>query len=135
MNVLVDTSVWSLALRRDAPSDAPEVEALGRFLRGGVTVFTTGVILQEILQGFEGPRQRDTILKTFAALPCIAPEIEDHIDAAVLRTTCRRRGVQIATIDALIATLCIRRDLALLTTDGDFAAVARVAPLRLAPAR
>ena len=28
MTLFVDTSVWSLALRRDAPVDAPEVDAL-----------------------------------------------------------------------------------------------------------
>lgn len=50
----------------------------------------------------------------------------------MLRNTCRRHGVQLGTIDALIAQLCIEHDLALLTTDQDFTHAARFVPLRLA---
>jgi predicted nucleic acid-binding protein len=53
------------------------------------------------------------------------------MDAADLRNRCRRAGIQIGTIDALIAQLCIRHDLTLLTTDNDFAAVAKQSPLRV----
>jgi len=49
--VLVDTSVWSLALRRDAPSDSTEVRALVHALEGGEPILTTGLVLQELLQG------------------------------------------------------------------------------------
>ena len=52
MTLLVDTSVWSLALRRDAPSDIREVKALYDALRGNDLVVSTGLILQELLQGF-----------------------------------------------------------------------------------
>lgn len=49
MTLLVDTSVWSLALRRDAPPEVPDVEALKRALAGTELVATTGPILQELL--------------------------------------------------------------------------------------
>jgi predicted nucleic acid-binding protein len=49
VSLLVDTSVWSLALRRDAPPDVPEVRVLRDALAGGEIVATTGVILQEPL--------------------------------------------------------------------------------------
>lgn len=61
----------------------------------------------------------------------IQPDRDDHVAAADLRNTCRRAGVQIETLDALIAQLAIRRDLTLLTTDRDFARAARHCPLRL----
>ena len=37
-----------------------------------------------------------------------------------LRNVCRRSGVQVGTIDALLAQLCIRHELTMLTTDADF---------------
>lgn len=60
-----------------------------------------------------------------------APTTDDHIAAAELRNRCRRVGVQVGTIDAILATLCIRRDLTMLTADRDFEHVARHEPLRL----
>ena len=56
MSLLVDTSVWSLALRRDVEQSAPEVVALRHALLGTDQVFTTGLVLQELLQGFAGPK-------------------------------------------------------------------------------
>ena len=55
----------------------------------------------------------------------------DHVEAANLRNTCRRRGVQIGTIDALLAWLCISHELVMLSTDRDFVGVARWTPLEL----
>ena len=120
MTLLVDTSVWSLALRRDAASIAPRVRALRVALEGDEIVVTTGLVMQELLQGFNGPRSRGQIVEQFAALPLLSPDRQDHIDAAELRNACRRAGVQLGTIDAVIAQLCIRHDLILLTTDQDF---------------
>ncbi len=51
MSLFVDTSVWSLALRRDAPQEGSEVRRLREALAGGETVYTTGLVLQELLQG------------------------------------------------------------------------------------
>ena len=52
MNVLVDTSVWSLALRRDAPPDIKETQLLAQCLQRRDVLFSTGIIVQELLQGF-----------------------------------------------------------------------------------
>lgn len=131
MNLFVDTSVWSLALRRDAPSTGAEVSYLGEALEGGAQVFTTGLVLQELLQGFSGPRNRQAIIERFGSLPFLVPDRTDYVEAAGLRNQCRKRGLQIATIDALLAQLCIRCDLMMLTTDDDFAAIAELHPLRL----
>jgi predicted nucleic acid-binding protein len=131
VNVLVDTSVWSLALRRTPPSSAPEVALLDRCLGRQDVIVTTGLVIQELLQGFQGPAQRTRILAEFRVLPVLMPEVEDHIEAAALRNLCRRRGVQIGTIDALLARLAIRHDLELLTADRDFEAMALHCPLSL----
>jgi predicted nucleic acid-binding protein len=131
VTLLVDTSVWSLALRRDAKASTPEVLALRQALEGGDTVITTGLILQELLQGFTGPRARKDIIERFSALPHLSPDRQDHIDAAEVRNQCRRGGVQIGTIDALLAQLCIRHGLTLLSTDQDFVHAASHCPLKL----
>jgi predicted nucleic acid-binding protein len=128
---MVDTSVWSLALRRDAVGDAPEVAALRGALQNGESIVTTGLVLQELLQGFSGPRDRSRIIERFGAIPLISPDRQDHIDAAALRNLCRRAGLQVGTIDAILAQLCIRHDLTMLTTDKDFAGIARHASLRI----
>lgn len=131
MSLFVDTSVWSLAFRRDAPAPMPEVKALLHGLDAGETILTTGIVLQELLQGFSGPKARKEILVRFKALPLLMPDRQDHINAAEIRNDCRRRGLQIGTINALLAQLCIRYGLTMLSTDSDFAAMARHCGLKL----
>lgn len=128
MSVFVDTSVWSLALRRDAPPDLPEVNELRRSLDTG-SIYCTGLVLQELLQGFAKPKARKQIISHFSALPLLIPDRDDHIHAAQLRNRCRRQGVQTGTIDALLAQLCVRYDLTMLTTDNDFHNMASVVSL------
>ncbi len=135
MTLLVDTSVWSLALRRDIEAADPEVQELKDALFGSEVVVTTGLVLQELLQGFSGPKAQAQIVQRFAALPLLQPDREDHINAASLRNVCRKAGVQIGTIDALLAQLCIRHDLTLLTTDKDFTHAAKHCLLRVWPAK
>lgn len=129
--IFVDTNVWSIALRRDHGSEHSAVKRLIAALNAGEQILTTGIVLQELLQGFNGPNAKKKILADFAALPLITPQRVDHIDAADLRNTCRRSGVQIGTIDALIAQLCIRHGLLLLTDDQDFTRIKKYAPLRV----
>jgi predicted nucleic acid-binding protein len=120
LSLFVDTSVWSLASRRDAPAGVPEAGELRRAIEVGEGLFTTGLVLQELLQGFSGPKAREAILERFSALPLLVPGRGDYVEAAELRNQCRRRGLQVGTIDALLAQLCIRHELTMLTADGDF---------------
>ncbi len=120
VNLFVDTSVWSLAFRRDQSQSEPAVDRLRQALGAGEALYSTGLVLQELLQGFRGPKARDAIIDRFAALPLLVPDREDHIAAADIRNECRRAGVQIGTIDALLARLCTRHELEMLTTDHDF---------------
>jgi predicted nucleic acid-binding protein len=131
VTLFVDTSVWSLAFRRDVVSPASEVTALRQALEGGEGVVTTGLILQELLQGFAGLRARKDIIERFAALPLLNPDRQGYIDAAELRNRCRRAGLQMGTIDALSAQLRVRPALTMLTTDQDFVRAASHCSLRL----
>jgi predicted nucleic acid-binding protein len=131
LSLFVDTSVWSLLLRRDRPSDVPQIAALIHALESGERVVTTGFVLQELLQGFSGPKAFEQIVDRFSALPMLMPDRNDHVGAAALRNLCRKRGVQVGTIDALLSQLCVRHELTLLTTDHDFSFVAKHCPLRI----
>ena len=131
MSLFVDTSVWSLAFRRDAPAAAKEGRELVRAIEAGEELVTTGLVLQELLQGFSGPRSRGQILDRFVALPLLVPDRRDHVEAAELRNKCRRGGVQVGTIDALLAQLCLRYGLTMLTTDRDFRDIAGHCALKL----
>lgn len=131
MDLFVDTSVWSLALRRDATAHEPAVERLRYSLEAGEGVFTTGLVLQELLQGFHGPKARDAIVERFGALPLVVPDRADHVEAAALRNACRRSGVEVSAIDVLLAELCRRHELVMLTTDRDFERMARHVDLQI----
>lgn len=127
----MDTGVSSLAFRRDTPSSTPQTRAVIQAIDSGQTILTTGLVLQELLQGFSGPKARDRILARFSAVPLLIPDREDHVRAAELRNRCRRGGVQIGTIDALLAQLCIRHDLTMLTSDDDFGHMSDHCALRI----
>lgn len=64
-------------------------------------------------------------------MPFIEPTRDDYAAAATLSNTCRRKGVQLATIDALIAQLFIRAELTVLTTDAHFSHASQHIPLRV----
>lgn len=131
MALLADTSVWSLAFRRDTPPDTPEIAELRGALLGGEDVVSIGVILLELLRGSVHERTRDAIQSAFDRLTFVEPSREDYAAAAALSNTCRTAGVQLATVDALIAQVCIANDLVLLTTDADFRHAGEHVPLRV----
>jgi predicted nucleic acid-binding protein len=113
------------------PEANPHVSALEEALTRGDAVLTSGLVLQELLQGFAGPKARAQILDRFTAVPLLVPDRDDHIETAALRNACRRAGVQGGTIDALMAELCIRHSLTLLSADQDFENIARHTPLKV----
>ncbi len=73
MTLLVDTSVWSLALRGDGSTESKEVTALRNARNGADAVVTTDLVLEELPQGFSGLRDRKAIVERFGALPLIQP--------------------------------------------------------------
>jgi len=107
------------------------VRALAHAIESGEPLVTTGLVLQELLQGFLGPKARAQILDRFSAIPLLVPDRDDYSEAAELKNLCRRAGTQIGTIDALLAQLCVRHDLTMLSADRDFEQVARHCRLRL----
>lgn len=92
-----------------------------------------GLVITEILLGLRSEDEADKILRLLDAFgPGPESTRADHVAAARLYRLCRSKGVTIrSTIDCLIAQLCLRDNLALLSRDRDFAGIARFTSLRL----
>ncbi len=130
MNVLVDTSVWSLALRRAKAGPDPIVQELAELVTEG-RVEIVGQIRQELLSGVKTSGQFQALRDTLRAFPDLALETVDFEHAAELYNKCRSRGIQGSDTDFLICAVALRRNLAIFTTDADFSAFRRVVPLAL----
>ncbi|GJL53643.1 MAG: hypothetical protein NPIRA02_07750 [Nitrospirales bacterium] len=131
MTVLVDTSVWSLSLRKDGPANQVSVKKLQHLLLDTQDIVLIGIILQEILQGFRQERTFTKVLSYFKALPLLPLNRSDCIAAAKLRRQATAKGLNLSTPDCQIAAAAIKHNCHLLTTDKDFLHIAKWAPLQL----
>ena len=131
MKVLIDTSVWSLALRRKAPSHAA-VDTLRRLIAGGRAAMI-GPVRQEVLSGIREPLAFDRLRDQLASFPDESIATADYEQAATYFNECRARGLQGSNTDFLMCAVCVRHRMPLLTTDADFARFAEVIPVTLHP--
>ena len=128
MRVLVDTSIWSLALRRADPVQSPEVLELRRLITAHL-VEIIGPIRQEVLSGIRNTSQFDRLEAHLAAFPDIPLQADDHVTAAKFFNLCRAKGIQGSNTDFLICAIVVRHDLAIFTADGDFMHFAKCLPI------
>ena len=134
MNLLVDTPVWSLALRRN-PSDLSAREqaltqALAELIRDGRAQLM-GVVRQELLSGV---REEDRFQKLWDYLRAFDDprlELGDYEEAAQMQNRCRSRGIAGSAIDFLICAVADRRHWRIFTTDRDFERYERVLGLKM----
>ncbi|MCC6620186.1 MAG: PIN domain-containing protein [Deltaproteobacteria bacterium] len=135
MSVLVDTSVWSLALRRRSPSpNAAVVEELIGLVRDG-RARIIGPIRQELLTGIKVETHFEQVREHLDAFPDLPLVSADYVNAARLSNRCRANGIQGTEVDLLICAVAVARRLPIFTTDGDFAHYRKVIDLELhAPA-
>lgn len=134
MSVLVDTSVWSEALRRRKTAESDVVREL-RSLILEHRVVIMGPIRQELLSGLREEDQFNKLEKHLEAFPDIALETADYVMAAKFLNTCRAKEVQGSNTDFLICSVAVRRQLAIYTTDKDFSLLAKHLPIVLHEAR
>ena len=122
MKLLVDTSVWSLALRRkNTASLSPDEQKLRAKLVQAIQdgrVAMLGLLRQELLSGIKEKAQFD---KVKAALdPYLDEPINnaDHEYAARVYNECRNQGIEAGTVDILICAVAVRRGWEVLSGDG-----------------
>jgi len=130
VNIVVDTSVWSLALRRSRPVRSPVVIELEELIREGRAVLL-GPVRQELLSGVPILQQYELLRDHLRAFPDVALEPEDYEEAAAFFNRCRARGVQGSNTDFLICAVAARRQFPILTTDTDFTHYAAHVPVQI----
>ncbi len=119
MKAIVDTSVWSLALRRNQASESPPVNVLRDLIADGRVVLL-GAVRQEILSGIRHLEQFSRLKEYLRAFPNFALTIADYELASEFFNICRNQGIQGANTDFLICAAAVQRNYAILTTDQDF---------------
>jgi len=130
MRILVDTSVWSVALRRTKHKESyPALEL--RNLIADHRVEIIGAIRQEILSGIREDTQFKKLRKHLAAFPDIPITTEDYVMAARFFNLCRTKGIQGSNTDFLICAVSVRCRCAIYTTDKDFPLFAKHIPIAL----
>lgn len=130
MSVIVDTSGWSLALRRNESPNNPSVDSFRQEVTDG-NVVMLGPIRQELLSGIREQKIWDTLKDKLRAFPDHPIETEDYEAAGAYFNTCRSNGVQGTHTDLLICAVAIRCKYKVLTTDRDFQSYAKWLPLSL----
>jgi predicted nucleic acid-binding protein len=131
--MLVDTSVWIDFFNGHASTQAAR---LSRAIADGEAIQLPGLVITEILLGLRSDAEAARVLDLLDAFdPVNEPTRGDYVEAARLYRHCRSKGFTIrSTIDCLLAQICLRDNLELLTKDHDFEAIAGCSKLRLAMA-
>jgi predicted nucleic acid-binding protein len=130
MKVLVDTCVWSMALRRSDASDGPEVSELMELVKE-LRVQLIGLVRQEILSGIRSVQQYTKLrdrLRPFSDLELTTSDFES---AAEFYNLCRGKGVQGSNTDFLICAVAVRLQMPIFTTDADFTLFHQHLPIKL----
>jgi predicted nucleic acid-binding protein len=130
MKILVDTSVWSFALRRGRQSASAPVQELRNLILAN-RVQMIGPIRQEILSGIRDEKQFKELEARLASFPDLSITTEDHVTAARYFNLCRQKGIQGSNTDFLICAVAVRNRLAIFTTDKDFISFAAHLPIIL----
>jgi len=130
MTVLVDTCVWSQALRRRNSTPNQWTHSLAELISEGRATII-GPIRQEILSGIREPAQFQRLRDTLRHFP--DPELlsNNYERAAEMLNLCRRSGIQGSNTDFIICAYAEHHDLQILTMDKDFGAFATMFPIRL----
>lgn len=132
MEVLVDTSIWSLALRRvkSNEKDKAIVSQLSEFIKEG-RVRIIGPIRQELLSGISEEANYQKLKVRLSFFEDLAISTENYERAAEMSNTCRKKGVNGSLVDFLICSVAEYYHLSIFTTDKDFFHYAKHLPIRL----
>lgn len=126
MTVLVDTPIWSLALRRKrkSPTDLTKCDELARLIREARAELI-GPVRQELLSGIRDQELFETVRMHMRGFDEIPVQTCDYEQAARLDNQCRRKGVQGSPIDFLLCAVSQHYEAPIFTTDHDFARYAK----------
>lgn len=124
-NVLIDTSAWVDFFRT-----GKNKELIGALMEERRAAFC-GLIRAELLRGARGQKEVRVLKNLFSALACYHESAETFHKAGLLGCALAKKGQNIATIDLVIAQVCVDNRLRLLTYDKHFMAIAKEAEIEL----
>jgi predicted nucleic acid-binding protein len=132
MNILVDTSIWSLSLRK-INKNPEQIKIINQFkeIIKELRVKIIGPIRQEILSGIKDINKFENLkdkLKYFTDDEIIT---EDYEEAANLYNLCRSKGIQGSHIDFLICAISKRKKYLIFTLDKDFENYSKIIDIKL----
>jgi predicted nucleic acid-binding protein len=134
VSTLVDTSIWSLALRRKthhlSSAEQVLVAELAELVKAG-RARLLGVVRQELLSGIKTAEQYERLRTTLRSFPDEVVETTDHELAAKSSNECRSKGIAVSIVDALICAVSLSRDCSIFTSDPDFKTYASVLKIKL----
>lgn len=130
MKIIVDTCIWSQALRRGNKDTGPVVKALEQLIQD-TRVQMLGPIRQELLSGIKSTSQFDRISKIMRAFPDSPLQSEDYELAATFFNRCRRKGIQGSNTDFLICSVATRLKMPIFSVDRDFLHFSEHLPITL----
>ncbi len=131
MKVLVDTCIWSFALRREKQLDLNiEVIEFQELIKE-VRVQIIGPIRQEILSGVKKKSQFTKLKKILAAFPDLDLTSEVFELSAEYFNFLRSKGIQGSNTDFLICAVSTRHNMPIFTTDKDFTLFKEYIPITL----
>jgi predicted nucleic acid-binding protein len=134
MNILVDTSVWSLALRRKSEglsaTERSLVSELSELIREG-RARLIGLIRQELLSGIKTTEQYEKLRLHLRSFPDDPIDTSDYEEAAKAGNQCRGKGIVVSIVDILLCAVAIKREWAIFTSDPDFATYSKVLPISI----
>jgi predicted nucleic acid-binding protein len=132
--ILVDTPVWSMALRRRADdladAERRHTQALYRIIDEGRAELL-GPVRQELLSGLREEGQFRRLRNYLRDFPDTRVSMEDHEQAARASNQCRRAGISSSPVDMLLCAVATHHDWEIFTTDRDFVHYQSVLKIKL----
>ena len=129
MKVLVDTSVWSLALRRNEKSET--TAKLSELIKASAIVMM-GAVRQELLSGISDEGVFNELKSKLSVFDNLRITTNDYETAADFYNTCRKKGIPGSHTDFLICAVAYNNDLLIFTADNDFTYYEQHLPICLA---
>jgi predicted nucleic acid-binding protein len=132
MKFLVDTSIWSLALRKKEFTEEEKkiVTRLTKAIRE-LNIEMIGPIRQEILSGIKEIGKFEELKIKIGVFKDLGLKTEDYELAAEYFNKCRKQGIQGSHIDYLICAVSVNNGIKIMTLDKDFDSYKKYIPIKL----
>jgi predicted nucleic acid-binding protein len=132
MYTLVDTSIWSLALRKkDKTKEDEDLISYFSDIIRDLRLVIIGPIRQEILSGISDLNRFKELRDKISIFEDYQIQTKEYELAAQYYNECRRNGIQGSHIDYLICAVAVSNQMKIFTLDKDFNNYKRIIPIEL----